>query len=900
MNCVYKFFLIISLFCGVFTQVGAGDPFEGVSKILVVGNSLSRHAPLPAEKWNGNWGMAATTEDKDYLHVLKKELDRLYPEKPHTIKIFRPGNEADMTLGTEIVKEKADLVIVQVGENFRGQCTPGDLGAKYKIMLQTLKKRVSPNIICVGTWALGAEKNPCGEVEEAAAHQLNIPYVPIFDLAKVGNSGFHDPNLAHTGDPVKWHPSDKGMKAIADKIIALSPRLSKEKMKALRPKSTAPSENASISVDCNRITGKVNRKVMGQFIEGADGQYIWANDTPNMEIRNNGDGAWLSGKECPDPQVVKLMAALKPGVIRYPGGSEVKNWNWKKVVGPMSNRDEGWHWGLVEFIRFCREVGSEPQICLSEYVGGPEDQRDMVEFLNSPATPDHPWAMKRAEWGHKEPFKVKYFELGNEPYDGNRRVKPRKQWDALGYANWAKTTAQLMKSVDPSIKIGLPNGGFGKENDDKINRIVGPYVDFVIYHSYSVGYAGNRTLSPSEVDCIMRACMAAAPQSMAILNKCQQDFTRLTGRDLEIAITEYNTEMQSETPVPFRKSMGAGLFCSDFIFNMMQPKNKVLLANYWQIVNGYWGSIITKDNYKLLPPYYCFKIIAENLGDNLLEPKVVCPKIDFEGFYHVRPAKGNAHTQSKTLPQNYYNSKYVFLPPEGMKYPGLTVKRVKDEIHFIMDKYTQSNYPGFATINIDSLPEKIRPESGMAYEVSFEACLKKSDGSASLNLGIGVMDARGWDKAGSAIGIEGVDKPQWEKFSGIYPPLKDTKQIILLGRLLAGNDPVTGVMRVRNITFKPVIQETFPAYEALSVLTSRTANKVYVAIINKYTDRQVRTKIALENFVPSSATISRLVTPNAFSATDVFLSSDERAAISGNSVDVVLDPHSITAITFEK
>ena len=51
--------------------------FEGKTKVLILGNSYTHHAPGNIYtngmyvKWRGNWGMAASTQANDYAHLLK-------------------------------------------------------------------------------------------------------------------------------------------------------------------------------------------------------------------------------------------------------------------------------------------------------------------------------------------------------------------------------------------------------------------------------------------------------------------------------------------------------------------------------------------------------------------------------------------------------------------------------------------------------------------------------------------------------------------------------------------------------------------------------------------------------------------------------------------------------------
>ena len=56
-----------------------------VAKILFLGNSITLHGPAPEIGWTGNWGMAASARDKDYVHQL---LDRISKAAGGTPKVM--------------------------------------------------------------------------------------------------------------------------------------------------------------------------------------------------------------------------------------------------------------------------------------------------------------------------------------------------------------------------------------------------------------------------------------------------------------------------------------------------------------------------------------------------------------------------------------------------------------------------------------------------------------------------------------------------------------------------------------------------------------------------------------------------------------------------------------------
>lgn len=143
------------------------------------------------------------------------------------------------------------------------------------------------------------------------------------------------------------------------------------------------------------------------------------------------------------PDLAQMIADLKPGFVRFPGGCVVEGgtvetaYNWKLTVGPLEQRQERWGpWnyrrtqgmGLYEYLRFCEDIGAEPlwvgfvgQTCIfrqREHVPMDEMQwvldgfLDIVEYANGPTTGK--WGAMRAAAGHPEPFDLKYVEIGNE------------------------------------------------------------------------------------------------------------------------------------------------------------------------------------------------------------------------------------------------------------------------------------------------------------------------------------------------------------------------------------------------------------------------------------------------------------------------------------------------------
>jgi alpha-N-arabinofuranosidase len=152
------------------------------------------------------------------------------------------------------------------------------------------------------------------------------------------------------------------------------------------------------------------------------------------------------------PDLAQMLAELKPGFVRFPGGCVVEggtietSYNWKKTVGPLQQREEVWGpWnyrrthgmGFHEYLQFCEDIGAAPlyvgfagETCMFRHAEDvPMDQMDWVvsnfvdalEYANG--SPSTKWGGLRASQGHPKPFGLKLVEVGNE--NGTREFPPR-------------------------------------------------------------------------------------------------------------------------------------------------------------------------------------------------------------------------------------------------------------------------------------------------------------------------------------------------------------------------------------------------------------------------------------------------------------------------------------------
>jgi alpha-N-arabinofuranosidase len=210
--------------------------------------------------------------------------------------------------------------------------------------------------------------------------------------------------------------------------------------------------------------------------------------------------------------LVQLLADMRPGFIRFPGGCIVEGrdlanrYQWKKTVGNVEDRKmiinrwntefahrptpdyyQSFGLGFFEYFRLAEDIGAEPlpilncgmacQFNTGEVVPIPDidpyiqDALDLIEFANG--DPSTKWGALRAAMGHPAPFHLKMMGVGNE------------QWGPQ-YVERYRVFTKAIKDKYPGIRLVNsvgpdPNGGKFDFLNDTLRKM---HADILDEHYY--------------------------------------------------------------------------------------------------------------------------------------------------------------------------------------------------------------------------------------------------------------------------------------------------------------------------------------------------------------------------------------------------------------------------------
>ena len=253
-------------------------------------------------------------------------------------------------------------------------------------------------------------------------------------------------------------------------------------------------KKAKVILDADFTVAETDKKLFSSFVEPL-GRCVYG-------------GLYEPGHPTADEDgfrrdVMDVLRPLNLTMNRFPGGNFVSTYRWEDGIGPKDKRpvrpEPAWQctetnrFGLDEFARWSRKMGSDVMMTVNLTTRGVLEAMDCVEYCNLPGGTF--WSEKRKENGFKDPLGYRYWCLSNE-VDGVWQVgqKPAREYGLL-----AREASKGMKRIDPGIRTVLagssaPDLDTCPDYDAEVLDIAYDQVDYISIHNY-IGNSSGDSLS---------------------------------------------------------------------------------------------------------------------------------------------------------------------------------------------------------------------------------------------------------------------------------------------------------------------------------------------------------------------------------------------------------------------
>ena len=614
-----------------------------------------------------------------------------------------------------------------------------------------------------------------------------------------------------------------------------------------------------IEVDLNREVGEVNKNLFGSSILG------WMRNH-GKEFKKNfkvaslyGYGLWDCKWNVSVKEPVNLAKEAGIQIFRLIGMWK----NWKDGVRGL-NKKRKFEFGVDEQMKICSETGADKIICIQYIFEPPQNVSHLLLYLNGEANEELykellkgsdrkkllnkyvkkdkeiNWANLRAINGHFLPYKAKYFEVGNETYFV---FSPQK------YAYQYLTYYQAMKSIDPTIKIGAVL--HTRRWNEAVLKIIKDKIDFGIVHIYPTLCWGD-CLSRFSPEVIFYVTLALPEfQYQKYIKETLQILKKYAKKDVPLAVTEFNCGFVQRYPVPYRHTLGCALVNAELLKLFMKPENNILMANYWNFVNEYWGMIANgfRGNYKDLykpyykrPNFYVFEFYHKHFGDVLLETETKCEAYNLKDFVDYLGEKYFKYGEVEIEGEDLLKGKKWIIE----KVEGIEVKKDETNKEILVVEFKNPKkfnyYHTYKECEVE--PNSFYKLKGFIRAEDLE--VNKEEGGVCLE----VQDIRGWTKTKWAKSTQKVKgNTSWIYVEKIFKTLPDTKKIKIIVRRIGSKPPLKGKVFVKNVKlYKVKVKDFYVPYLSVNASKSKDGKKVYLMVINKNLEKDVESEIRLKGF----------------------------------------------------
>ncbi|CDD94318.1 alpha-N-arabinofuranosidase [Bacteroides intestinalis CAG:315] len=497
----------------------------------------------------------------------------------------------------------------------------------------------------------------------------------------------------------------------------------------------AQSEQAVITIQANQPRQTISKHIYGHFAEHLgrciyDGFWV----DPNMNVPKDGRIRM---------DIVNALRDISVPNLRWPGGCYADEYQWRDGIGDPAKRPVtlNSHWGGVtednsfgtdEFMKLCKLLGCEPYLSANMGTSTPKDLRDWIEYLNFSGKTH--LTQLREQNGHKEPYGVSFFGIGNESWGCGGNMTP--EYYAEQYRVFQEYARNYSNHPIKKIASG-PNSADYNWMEVCLKKIPSYALWGISLHYYTIA-TGNWGQKGSSTQFDEKEYFGGVKNALYMETLVKNYSAMMNKYDPEekiaLVVDEWGiwTDVEPGTNPGFlyqQNTMRDALIAASTLNIFNNHSNRVRMANLAQAINVLQALILTdKEKMLLTPTYHIFKMYKVHQEANLLESSVsvndyqygnesipgvnVSASKDENGKIHVSVVNLNP---KKAVPANVilngYNAKQI-------KGEILTSASYTDYNSFDKpDKIAMKEYKDFKKESNGNISMKLPPLSIVTLEI---------------------------------------------------------------------------------------------------------------------------------------------------------------------------------------
>ena len=216
-------FTLLSFFLLLSVTAHSQKPFDAApyGRVVILGDSITHHSPASSLGWAGNWGMAASAEEKDYVHLFMARLAAARGPNapaPELLVLAEGGGLTSdkVALTDKIIAFHPDLALIQLGENDNKDVSVEGFQKPYEKLIEAIRAgNPKARVLCAGVWGYPNGSPEKDAMIRAACSKLDASFASLAAVnADPDNRVQSEGRFTHPG--VNWHPGDRGMAGYAD------------------------------------------------------------------------------------------------------------------------------------------------------------------------------------------------------------------------------------------------------------------------------------------------------------------------------------------------------------------------------------------------------------------------------------------------------------------------------------------------------------------------------------------------------------------------------------------------------------------------------------------------------------------------------------------------------------